>query len=209
MKMLNMQMTGGNRYTLGLDKKTAIILGSAINWLDDYESVKPMLPDDYAVFAVKYAGVLWPYDLDYWVSLHVEKFAPLIDARAANGYPSAKTLFVHRNQMPRERGKWRMPEATIQPDFRWPKEDNSGSSSLYAVKCAMIEGFNRIVLCGCPLDKGAEHIEPNAKPRFGKDADRFMSGWRAAYPFIKDAVRSMSGKTADMLGTPDKRFFKE
>lgn len=180
----------------------AVVLGSAECWLDDYYALKPLLPDGHAIFAVKYAGVLWPGRLDGWASLHLEKFVPLIRQRETNGYPTAKRLYVHREQMPKERGKWEMPDATIQPDFQWPGEDNSGSSSLYTVKCAQIEGHDRIVLCGCPMDKDVGHIEPNAKPRFARNADQFEAGWKAAYPLIKFNVRSMSGKTSAMLGLP-------
>ena len=178
---------------------------------EDWEHSQVITGPHVSICAIKYAGVLWPGEIDYWVSLHVEKFQPFISKREEMGYPPAERIIVHREQLPREFGKWQFPEGnvTIQPEFRWTKNGSSGSSSLYAIKCLMKEGYEKIILCGCPMDSNAGHLEPDAKKRFGKSAEHFKKGWGQALPFIGENVRSMSGWTRELLGEPDRGWLHE
>ena len=183
--------------------KQAIIIGSASCVFDDFDAAVAAIGVNFDLCAVKYAGVFWPGEIDYWISLHPEKLQPFVEERGRRGHPPARRIIVHRQQMDREVGRWKYPiNAEVYPEFRWVENGSSGSSSLYAVKCLLKDGYERIVLCGCPMDKTVMHLEPNATPRFAKSTEHFKRGWQQALPEIRDKVYSMSGWTRDLLGEP-------
>lgn len=68
------------------------------------------------------------------------------------------------------------------------KDGWSGSSALLGVKVGLRLGYEKIILCGCPLDV--------QKYAF------FRRGWTFIYDMIKYNVRSMSGWTRELLGIP-------
>jgi hypothetical protein len=77
--------------------------------------------------------------------------------------------------------------------------DWAGSSGLFAVKVAIEEGFERIVLAGVPMTaEGAHYYDA----KVWTAAHVFHSGWNHRLPQIKDIVRSMSGWTRELLGEP-------
>ena len=190
--------------------KNAIILGSAACMSEDFGYAKFVVGTNFDLWAVKYAGVVCPLPLKGWVSLHVEKFFPLIEERRKRGFPDAENLIVHRKQLDREIGKWTWPEgAQIQPDFQWGKTGNSGSSTLYAIRTLFDLGYEKIVLCGCPMDKSINHLERGGLERFSKAAENFKTGWLEAMPKIKGRVKSMSGWTMQHLGEPPYDWFEK
>ncbi len=69
----------------------------------------------------------------------------------------------------------------------------SGSSALLGVQAALGLGYQKIILCGCPL---------TGKNLSGGGYETFRQGWEAHAGDLKDSVRSMSGWTADFLGHP-------
>ena len=86
-------------------------------------------------------------------------------------------------------------------NYLFPGQTSSGTSGLFALKVALIDlGFDRAVLCGIPMQDEAGHLRDAAAPWSGAVAH--WAGWLEAYPQIKDRARSMSGRTADLLGRP-------
>jgi len=72
------------------------------------------------------------------------------------------------------------------------KIEKSGSSSLLGVYAAQIYGYNKIILCGCPL----EGISKSVKTPYAQ----YQSGWAQSSKLEKEKVRSMSGWTKTFLG---------
>lgn len=71
--------------------------------------------------------------------------------------------------------------------------EKSGSSALLGVLAAIDLGYDKIILCGCPLE--------------GKDKKQhpykvFQKAWMQKEKLIKPFVRSMSGWTKSFLGEP-------
>jgi hypothetical protein len=58
-------------------------------------------------------------------------------------------------------------------------------------------GYQRIILCGCPL------IGKNDK---AGSYETFRRGWEARRQELEDRVRSMSGWTREYLGAPDREW---
>lgn len=78
-------------------------------------------------------------------------------------------------------------------DFIVGFEPPSGSSSLLGVLAGIKMGYQKIILCGCPL------IGENGK---GYDYAKFREGWTAKLDAIRQTTRSMSGWTKELLGAP-------
>jgi hypothetical protein len=60
-------------------------------------------------------------------------------------------------------------------------------------------GYEKIIVCGCPL------IGKNDKDY---DYANFQKGWTAKFNEIKHKARSMSGWTKDLLGAPTKEWIE-
>lgn len=90
--------------------------------------------------------------------------------------------------------------ATVWP---WP---GHGTSSLNAVYTGIALGYKRIVLCGAPLDNSGHYFDPpwvksNFEREVGLREDGQMMYWEGAKrKWFNDKVRSMSGRTREVLG---------
>ena len=189
--------------------RVAVVLGTAECWLEDYYFAVSLLPSDHLVYAVKYAGVLWSGHLRAWCSLHPEKWEKWIAERRGLGYPDPDLWFSHR--LPRRGGRrqetWSLPQGTIVEDFKWPGEEQSGSTSLFATRMALRE-CTRIVLCGCPMDASFGNVRPNSE-RFSSHVQGFRYTWERVAPRLGDRVRSCSGWTASLLGRPTRQWIED
>ena len=81
-----------------------------------------------------------------------------------------------------------------------PIESPSGSSALLGVLAGIKLGYEKIIVCGCPLtginDKGYDYAN-------------FRVGWTAKLSEIKDKTRSMSGWTKELLGIPTSEWLND
>ena len=94
-------------------------------------------------------------------------------------------------------------------DYRWPWGGH-GTSGLGAVLVGVGLGYDRIVLCGMPLDDGPHNGQPPwRKCRFASSeaAGSVFTGrnshWQRAIDLaFQGKVKSMSGRTREWLGSP-------
>jgi hypothetical protein len=77
-----------------------------------------------------------------------------------------------------------------------------GSSALLGVLAGIKEGYEKIVLCGCPME-GANPGHP------GADYSMFQNKWTETVGILGNYVRSMSGFTMQLLGKPTKWWLNE
>lgn len=172
--------------------KTALVLGGAESAFADAEKAFVLFTPD-AVIAVNDMIAAWPNKITHACTLHGEKLLQWQQARkAAKFNTDYQTAYFERLK-----GK-PAPKIDHVIEYRWPHLD-SGSSGLYAVKVMLDLGFDRIVLAGVPMTQGGGHFlrhEP-------WDAyDRFRGAWAGAIPHIVGKVKSMSGWTQELLGSP-------
>jgi UDP-2-acetamido-3-amino-2,3-dideoxy-glucuronate N-acetyltransferase len=93
--------------------------------------------------------------------------------------------------------------------WRWPWGGH-GTSGLGAILVAVGLGYERIVLCGMPLDDGPHNGEPfwrrttfASTETAGPVGGGMDAAWKKAKQFaFEDKVRSMSGRTKEWLGAP-------
>lgn len=170
----------------------AAVLGGASGNLDELAALRAMVNVD-AVFAVNDAAAEYAGDdLAAFVTLHFEKLPTWLEKRRSLGLTAPREVIGHEQQ----------PLVTRVVDYRWPGMNASGSSGLFAVKVAL-EQYDRVVLCGVPMDATRGHYFTDQP---WHEVNGFFSGWEIALEFIKDRVRSMSGWTAEKLGRPDFEF---
>lgn len=170
----------------------AAVLGGATNGLAELVHLRTLAPVN-AVYAVNDAAAEYPGDLAAFVTLHPEKLDAWLSIRnRVDNLHKTCEVIAHEAH----------PRVTRVVDYRWPGMNASGSSGLFAVKVAL-ESFDRVVLCGVPMDAMRAHYN-NTLPWF--EVDSFWPAWEIALPYIKDRVRSMSGATAQLLGMPTKEF---
>jgi len=169
--------------------KTALVLGGAKTvWDEASEALALFRPD--AIAAVNDIGTRWAGRLDLWATLHHEKMATWRAARAASGFGLAN---LHVGSEP-------APGIDSVEDYRWLGMNASGSSGLYAVKLMIDRGFDRIVLAGVPMDAAQAHF---FDPSQWDEATSFWQTWLDQAPRLQGTVKSMSGRTRDLLGGPD------
>jgi len=169
--------------------KTALCLGGAVSVRDEWADALSLGSFDYVV-ACNDVGAIWPGRLDAWVTLHPEKLAAWRDQRRANGHPDAARYLVHGDYP---------PEWTELVEFRFPGQDNSGSSGLFAAKAALIDlGADRAVLAGIPLVRTSHFFDAVQWDAAGG----YRAVWERLRPEYRTRIRSMSGWTAHFFGLP-------
>lgn len=173
--------------------RKALILGAALCLWEDIEAALDLGEFD-GVVAAKVAGLYWPGKLDSWVSLHPERFAKDVPERIKFGYPAAGEIVGHENVR---------ISGVKQSPYKFEGQRRSASSGIFAVKRAFELGYERVVLCGIPLDKTAGKIDIG---RVWQGAESFRQGFEEAMPHLKDRVRSMSGWTRMKLGAPSSEW---
>ena len=92
-------------------------------------------------------------------------------------------------------------------EHTWPWPGH-GSSALGAVYTGLAMGYSQIVLCGIPLDDSGHYFDPpwittNFKREVGKMDNGNMMYWQGARDkTFENRVKSCSGRTRDLLGSP-------
>lgn len=175
----------------------ALVLGGAdCVWRDVGDALN--LGEFDGIVACNDAGVHWPGPLDAWCSLHSSSLKLWAARRARLGLPPHPVLYGHEGA--------RTPGSPYRfTDHRFPGQDRSGSSGLFALKVALIDlGFDKAVLCGVPMEQSGAHF---FDARAWRGAESHRKGWEQALPQIKDRARSMSGWTRKMLGAPTVEWF--
>jgi hypothetical protein len=176
----------------------ALVLGGANCLWADVEAALD-LGEFAAVVACNDASASWPGQLDAMVSLHAEKLHFWMARRTKAGHPPPARLFTKENGAPKI-------EATA-TRYRFPGQDRTGSSALFALKVALIDlGLDKAVLCGVPMTEEGRHFFDAASWR---GAPNHRAGWTQALPQIASRARSMSGWTRDLLGAPDAAWLSE
>lgn len=170
---------------------SALILGCAnCVWTDAEEAQKFFKPD--AIFAVKDMIAKWPGRVDYGINLHTERTEGYLRERRLAGRNTNFDVWTNKINKSQEKHN-------IATDW-------AGSSGLFAVKVALQEKFEFIVLAGVPMQAQYRHI---VRDKEWIDADCYYGGWKKRYPEMKDRVRSMSGWTKAQLGEPTQAWFNK
>ena len=192
--------------------KSALVIGCAANAWTDIKSAFAIARYD-AIYCVKQMGIYYPEAFNVWVTLHPEAMDDYERQRQGFGFPGgyqivappAKELGMHG-----EKGN-----IARRTSYLWPDSDGSSSagSGLYGAKVALEDGYDRIVLAGVPMSAEAGHFRPESKNVAGQirgpvwaGCGAFEIGFKNAVPHLIGKVKSMSGKTKEILGAPTEKW---
>ena len=166
----------------------ALVLGGASCVWEDLEKIPTGWAD--IVIAVNDIGSHYGGQLHHWCSLHPEKFPAWEATRKALGHPDGYTKW----------GRVMPAGVDVGPVDRTCKHWG-GSSAGLATRIALVElGATSVVLCGVPQTQTPHYH--NNKP--WEHWDLYWADWKKRHKEGKlDAVRSMSGRTRDLLGAPE------
>lgn len=179
------------------DLAGCIILGSAPCWEADLASARVFAPD-WPVVAVNGVGTLYLDRIEAWCSIHgrdLMKWVPMREERGGNTDYAGYGNFTDREE-----------SGNI---IRWNRPNSGGSSGLHAVELAMEIGYEKIILCGMPLDgqqrvRSLDGIAVEGVCAYAS----YQDGWNKLLPEMHGRVRSMSGWTKGLLGKPTKGWIK-
>jgi hypothetical protein len=176
--------------------RVALVLGGgACVWSDIEAALK--LGEFDGVVTCNDVTAAWPGRIDACASLHASSWPRWIAQRDRNGYPRPERIYGHLEGANSPKATELVTEYL---QYRFPGQDHTGSSGLFALKVALIDlGFERAVLCGVPMTATERHF---FDPKEWRGALSHQKGWVEALPQIVDRARSMSGWTAEMLGRP-------
>ena len=155
-------------------------------------------PDGAHFLVINKLGETFPGDIEHWYSNEAELLKKFLQAR--------------RNEYSREfNGMMNTHSMQHGARYKWPLGGH-GTSGLGAIMVGLGLGYDRIVICGMPLDNGPHNGEPHWRQcRFetSEAASPKNSGgapnqyWSFAIEKVFDGrVRSMSGRTRKWLGGP-------
>lgn len=186
---------------------TLLVVGSAPCLYEDLARARDLFPDAEVMLINEAAGAV--EDAHHILAGHTEK-AELFAAYRRKKFPNCRQFRVHA-VIKSTHGPKDLPSVT---DW-WPHDCSTGASS--AGKAATIGlrmGFDRVVLCGCPMD-GSGYFNPTETGQFQHTCRRLGTepNSRAAENYrrrmrmlaegeFKGRVFSMSGFTASVLGRP-------
>lgn len=168
-----------------------LIFGRARGVWDEIVSACALGKFDH-VMAVGSVGIDYPHAIDSWVTFHFEQFPLWLVKRQNKGYPPAK---LYWSSYFKSRGR----QPTITPAVKFVTCEG-GSSGLIGVMAALDElAATRVVLAGIPMD--ADFGQYDTKVPW-KEAVKHRVAWEKSLPKLQEHVKSMSGWTASLLGTP-------
>jgi hypothetical protein len=167
--------------------KRVIICGSAACLFDDLYRADILCGKKcaYDVACINHTALYYPYFMNYWISWHPELFQDLMQ-------------FVKGS--PITYGPRKLPGVDHVKTF---DGFQASDSSLYAVKVMLELEYEKIILCGSPMDNSRKFYSPYNAEQPQHEADNLQEAWREEAKGFEDRVRSMSGNTAKLLGEPD------
>lgn len=182
----------------------ALVLGGGPHVWDEVIAFERLYGQqwDGIVIAANDVGVHWPRDLHHWCSLHPDKLVqkdpnhprryPWVQQRMLNGFSMDFVTWSRRDKL---------TDRQVQP---W----GGGSSGLLAVAVAFALEAPRIILCGVPMTK-QPHFEESGvhnQKLVWASADNHWRVWQGWATKMQGRVRSMSGRTQELLGMPDSEW---
>jgi hypothetical protein len=169
---------------------SALVLGSG-NSLQKDKAEALALFDPHLVIACNHAARDEPGRVDHWVTMHPDLLPMWLEQRRRAGLPEPGQLWAARHRA-----------------HRCPVETNrienwGGSSGLLCVAVAFELGVQRIVLAGVPMSKNYAHFDDVKK---WEEARNYWSAWERNLGRMDDRVRSLSGWTQMLLGSPTREW---
>lgn len=178
-----------------MNRRVAFVLGGADTLDSDILRANELAAPG-TIIATNHAGRDLDGILPHWVTLHTEKMPEWVAERKTKGYPDAERF-------------WTSNTKTIPPEHKLlyshvPTWD--GSSGLLAITVALHLGYDKIILCGVPLEKTSCHYDDDQP---WMDAPRYRAAWTKHMHYMEGKVKSFTGWTEYRLGAPTREWLND
>ncbi len=182
--------------------KVMVIIGAASGWLVDLRGLQNICKN----FDVTAIGLDCAYydHIDYFATYHIEDIKPYYRKRKNLGLNLDYKVVSHTDdyiKYNKEKTFRKLDLEGLRVDIVIPYKKPSGSSALLGVFLALKLGYEKIVLCGCPMQ--GIIVKTNSK------YDLFQKGWIPNKDMVMNKVKSMSGWTKEFLGEPTKEWIED
>ena len=154
---------------------------------DDFAKVRPWKGE---IMCVNDVGMHLHDRVRHWVTLHAEYMPGWMAFRRGHLYGSGDSPMTHGHK------------AKPGIEVLWPIDQLGGTSGLFAVFIGLLLGYEEITLAGIPMTGSGHYFDP---PWYGSEfADKpSQNVWKwAALNVFEGRVKSLSGWTKALLGSP-------
>lgn len=166
---------------------TALVIGSANTLEEDERRARELFTPDLLI-ACNHAARDHDGPLDHWVTMHPDLLPMWLADRRSHGRPDPGFFWRPRHRSDPNGIECRFIE-------NW-----GGSSGLLCVAVALELGCARVVLAGVPMLPNAKHYDSDKR---WDEARAYHRAWEQRLPYMQGRVKSMSGWTRDLLGSPE------
>jgi hypothetical protein len=171
-----------------------IVLGGALSVWAEYDETRAMCERagvKHMAFAVNDMIPAFP-GLCHAVTLHPETKLPAwLEARETKGHPRPVEVWSKR------RDGLKLVTRTCR---NW-----LGSSGMFAIDAALAWDCSAVVLCGVPMAEWGGHF---LRGTAWSEVNDFWPAWIVRRAELAPAVRSCSGRTAELFGLPTDDFIR-
>lgn len=174
----------------GVARRIAFVIGGAACVWEDLKRARNLcVPDIVAV--VNDMGVDYAGKIDYWVSYHSDRLAKWADQRKKKGLPPPAQFWSG------------LAPVRFAPRKLRHHTNRGGSSGMLGAYVALDEGqATHVILIGVPINPEMPHYHSHNRNQAWKDGKNYQRHWRQKYDELHGRVKSMSGWTAELLGSP-------
>jgi hypothetical protein len=172
-----------------MQNKTLIVMGSAPCLFDDLAKVKKGLKADF--MAINEAIVLYLKDIQHFATYHPTDISGFRYARKVLGGNMDFIVHSHKSFINPDTLKddvnqiWPLPK--VNPGYT---DFLSGTSTFLGVEIGLSLGYEKIIICGAPMEG---------------DYEQYQEAWKRALSRLKGKVTSMSGWTKELLNENKKQ----
>jgi hypothetical protein len=189
--------------------KTCLVIGGARGVWEDFTQAKKDTPEA-DVLAVNAIGCYVPGKLNYWFSLHAFYLKTWHTVRKmtfkGHGYQKPALWALRHTGEGVEKGDmdavWQFGDPTISRSAK--RSGSLEDSGFFAMCIALVLGYSRVHLVGCPADDSGHVFIPKWE-YLEHDKEAIRRAWVSTldtYPECRERVRSYSGLTQELLGAP-------
>lgn len=180
----------------------ALVIGCAQGVWEEMAEAERLVTFD-TIYCVKMAGINFPRSFQSWVTLHPEFMEKHKEERRQLGLPGGYDVVAPLVKELGDHGKY---EVDRRVSHLWPSSNAQIGSGLYGAKVALHDGHDKVILVGCPMlpiPHFRNHPRWNGAPWASQD---FEKGLLASAFEFAGRVKSVSGRTRDILGYPTREW---
>lgn len=185
--------------------KRALVIGRSASVNEDLLLFPEIHYDE--ILVVGKMLTIFPGSVDHAVSFHSDLFSRWAAIRASKGLSPVRCYWGATF-----RGKPMYAGGSLPPGPLKRVAQVGGSSGFMAIQVAINELFcKQVVLAGMPMEASASHLpetlsSSEAPGAPWDEADRYWETWLEHIDWLRNHVRSVSGRTRDALGSPTQEW---